>query len=490
MLQLSRDGRSAVDGLEFTAIDFETTALHPGHIIELAAVRTTADGTVLGELSTLVNPGPGIPSGPVRVHGITRRELDSAPTLPEAFAFFADLFSGSVLVAHNLAFEARFLRRELERYGLRLGALPGVCTLTTARSTLQLPNYRLATVSSSLGLTDFSAHTALGDARACAQVVTTLVRAHGLRLNEQPVFAPLPRLPKTRALTPRQVPTMSPVWTAELPERIAVTTTSADPVLEEAYLELLGNALADRHISADEGAALTRLAAEAGLTREDLHRIHTGFVQGMQAVAEADGILTTEEVADLRTVAAALDVPDLVAELRPTEQAERPTRVLVLGRGADADELRAAVLMQGLQLAKNLTASVTHLVACPDVPASETRLRRAAELRVPVLDSRTARARLGLAEPAAPVPPPRVPVPATAQMPATPAPPAVPAPRQGPAVWGGRVVTALGLVLVFVAAVAEFGGAPLSAGLMFFVLGTGIAIGGWYLGERWRVRSS
>ncbi|WP_236796456.1 exonuclease domain-containing protein [Amycolatopsis sp. GM8] len=516
VLRLSRTGRFDPRGLEFTAIDFETSALAPGHIVELAAVRTTADGIVLGELSTVVNPGPGISPGPVHVHGITRGELDFAPTLPEAFAYLSDFLRDSVLVAHNLDFEARFLRRELDRYGIGLAGLPGLCTLTTAKDTLRLPNYRLATVARSLGLADFPAHTALGDARACAQVVTTLMSAHGLRLTDQPRFAMVPQFAKSRPLAPRRatLPARVPAWTAELPERIPAAAASS---LEEAYLDLLGNALADRHISADEAAALTQLAAAAGLAGEDLRRVHTGFVEGMRTIAESDGILTAEEVADLKTVAAALDVPGLVAGLRPTKHAGGPTRVLVLGGEADADVFRAAVLSNGLQLAQRLTASVTHLVACPDVADSEPRLGRAAELGIPVLDVDTARTHLLPAPeqqsaPAAPPTPeihtPRQPpafTPATQQW-APPQPtmafaPAVPpqTPPQPPAQAGARThlarlgglaITALGLILAFAAAVAGFGGSAFGTDLVLFLVGAGIALGGWYLGERWaRVRS-
>lgn len=57
MLRLTESGRVPAASLTFTAVDFETTALHPGRVIEIAAVRVRGDGAVLGELSTLVDPG-------------------------------------------------------------------------------------------------------------------------------------------------------------------------------------------------------------------------------------------------------------------------------------------------------------------------------------------------------------------------------------------------------------------------------------------------
>ncbi|GAA5163347.1 MULTISPECIES: 3'-5' exonuclease [Amycolatopsis] len=459
VLELTRAGGYDATGLEFTAIGCRTTALRSGQLVELAAVRTRADGSTIGELSTLLNQ-------------------ESAPTLPEVLGYFTELLQGAVLVAHNLAFVARFLGPELDRYGIRV---PAVDTLTTAKNTVRLPNYRLGTVARSLGITDTRRDTALDDARTGARVVTALVGVHGLRLTAWPRFGPLPQLVKSRPLAPRRAEPAAPAqgWTAELPDRMPLTVPvdSPDPALEEAYLEVLGNAVAARQLTS---------APPTGFGEDELRRIHTGFVHGMRTVAEADGILTVEEVADLKAVATTLGVPGVVADVRPTERADRPTRVLVLGRGADADELRAAVLTRGFQLAKNLTASVTHLVVCPDIAPTEPRLARAAEQGVTVLDAATARRQLATPAPeAAPAPPP-----VTRLAPAL-APAVTPARPQGTnaAQWGGRVITALGLVLVFVAAIAEFGGAPFAAGLVAFVLGAGIALGGWYLGERWSVRS-
>ncbi|NBH05323.1 exonuclease domain-containing protein, partial [Amycolatopsis sp. SID8362] len=83
-LPLLGAGGHPAQGTDFTALDVRTTGLRPGHVVELAAVRVRADGAVVGELSTLVDPGPGVPPGPVLLHGITRADLDGAPTFGAA----------------------------------------------------------------------------------------------------------------------------------------------------------------------------------------------------------------------------------------------------------------------------------------------------------------------------------------------------------------------------------------------------------------------
>jgi DNA polymerase-3 subunit epsilon len=502
-LRLSRDGRFSAKVTEYTAIDFETTGLHPGHIVEIAAVRIRADGTVLGELSTLVNPGPGIDPGPTHIHRITRRQLDEAPSLGDVLGEFLDLCRESVVVAHNLPFEKRFLAEELVRLGVRMPALPGVCTLSSSRIALRLPNYRLATVASAIGIDEYAAHTALADAQVCARLVSSLVMTHGLTFERQPRHPELPSFGRGRQLLPRAgaLPVESG-WMAQLVDRIPTAAVAvAEAPVEDAYLEMLTDALADQHISADESRALVGLAAEAGLSEEDVLRIHKGFVSAMRTVAEADGIITTDEERDLRQVAAALGVPELLEDLRPAKAISLSStrRVLVLGRTAEADELRAKVLDAGIQLAKKLTASVSHVVVGDDIPATEPRLARAREFGAEVLEFSAAQEVLGLAfdAPASPsVEETTVVIPMT-----LPAPPPLPkvvltpssqfrvapveeAPAKSGALWVGRGLMGLGLLLMLITVLALFGGSGFGAGLVLAVLGVGALVGGWYLTSR------
>lgn len=496
-LALTPDGRFAVGTTEFTAIDFETTGLHPGHVVEVAAVRIRADGTVLREFSTLVNPGPGVDPGPAHVHRITRRELDGAPYLGEVLGDFLDVCQGSVLVGHNLPFEARFLDGESGRLGARIPAMPGVCTLAAARRALRLPNYRLATVAEAVGVGEFAAHTALADAHVCARIVTTLVHTHGLRFAERPVLPELPRFAPAARLSPRRVVAPSGgTWMADFVDRVPEAAFGATGSLQDAYVELLGNALADRHVSDAEARALGAAASAAGMSDADLHRVHTGFVKAMRELAESDGVITAEEERDLRAVAAALRVPETLRGLRATGAGPGVRRrVLVLGDGLAEDDLRAAVLDAGFQLAKKLTASVTHLAVGSGVPRAEPRIARAVELGAKVLGVAEAREVLGLVPPipapAAPVhwpvhaveqrtavfvPPPRAPA-QHGFAPPVPSPPSV-------KLWGGRALMGFGMLLMVITVLALFGGAGLAAGIFVGVLGVGGLLGGWQIAVR------
>ncbi|MDQ7803932.1 exonuclease domain-containing protein [Amycolatopsis sp. A133] len=452
LLPLLAAGGHPAHGVGFTAVDIRTTGLRPGRVVELAAVRVDADGSFAGELSTLVDPGAAIPLGTALVHGITRGELDDAPSFGEVLGPLLDLCAGSVVVTHDPAFTEAFLDREIGLLGVRLPALPGVSTLAAAQSVVRLPNYRPATVAHALGVP--TGPSALSGARTIARLATVLFGRYGLTFASPPVFPGLPRFAAGRLLPRAEESAAEPGWMAEAVERIAGGGSG------DAYLDLLAGVIADQHLTPDEVAVLAAAAGEAGLTEAQVRSTHEQLVTALRTIAERDGVVTTAEARELRQVATALGVAE-AGDLRPSAGG-KPTRVLVLGTTVAADRLRARVLAEGGRLAKKLTASVTHLVADATVPADEPRLARATELGAVVLDIGAAPVALGFE------PPPAPPAPAKAAV---------------PRLVGGRILMGAGLLLMLVVVLAMFGGTPLAAGIFLAALGVGALLGGWWLAE-------
>ena len=102
------------DDLAITAIDLETTGTGPhDRIIEVGIVRLQGDD-VVDSLSLLINPERGIPVESTIVHGIMDGHVEDAPTLAEVEGrVIWRLWQADVIVAHQLAFDWRFLAREL-----------------------------------------------------------------------------------------------------------------------------------------------------------------------------------------------------------------------------------------------------------------------------------------------------------------------------------------------------------------------------------------
>ncbi|WP_190021413.1 3'-5' exonuclease [Streptomyces hiroshimensis] len=160
-------------------MDAETTGFDPAadRVVEVAVVRVTGDGRVLGEASTLVDPGVGIPADASGVHGIVDEDVRDAPAFSDLAPELVQLLDGAVVVTHNLWFDGAFLAAEFARAGVRVPVLPALCTQITAYGQLMDTRRKLG----SLHLLMFRkrvrhAHTALGDARATAAVLEQLVR--------------------------------------------------------------------------------------------------------------------------------------------------------------------------------------------------------------------------------------------------------------------------------------------------------------------------
>ncbi len=156
-------------------VDLETTGLSPRHghrIIEIGAVAVEG-GAVVGEFTTLVDAGVPIPVTVQAIHGITDEMIEGQPKPEEAFPRFYDFIAGSVLIAHNAAFEVTFLRHEFAR--LKLG-FPNrhVCTLEMCRRRFpRLADHTLETIYLHLFPDPAflrQSHRALDDARMTAKI--------------------------------------------------------------------------------------------------------------------------------------------------------------------------------------------------------------------------------------------------------------------------------------------------------------------------------
>lgn len=160
----------------YVAFDLEATGLSPkaDRIIEIGAVRYTADLQRVGELELLVDPDMPIPLAVQRLVGITTEDVRGAPSPPEAVAQLADFCAGAELVTHGGAFDMHFVTalapdafRNRDVYD----------TLELARILLpSLETHALQQLSRRLGLPHTRPHRALSDAEATGALFAVLLR--------------------------------------------------------------------------------------------------------------------------------------------------------------------------------------------------------------------------------------------------------------------------------------------------------------------------
>jgi len=151
-------------------VDLETTGAHPAwdRVTEIAVIEV-ADGEVVSEWSTLVNPGTSIPPGIQALTGITNAMVADAPAFEDLAAGLYERLGGRVLVAHNARFDYGFLRHAFERAGIRFQART-LCTVKLSRRLYpEHSRHNLDSLIARHQLRCDSRHRALGDARAVWQ---------------------------------------------------------------------------------------------------------------------------------------------------------------------------------------------------------------------------------------------------------------------------------------------------------------------------------
>ena len=159
--------------IPFIVTDTETTGLNPSNnrIIEIGAVKVL-DGQVVDRFSQLINPGCAIPHRISRLTGITTAMVYDKPSAGEVLPHYLKFLGDGVLVAHNLAFDMRFLNAELRRWNGSIISNKSLCTVRLARRLLSgLRSKSLSSLAHFYGIQIRDRHRALGDAEATASVL-------------------------------------------------------------------------------------------------------------------------------------------------------------------------------------------------------------------------------------------------------------------------------------------------------------------------------
>lgn len=158
--------------MKFAVVDTETTGGRPGpdRLTEVGLILLE-DGNIVAQFESLVNPQRSIPPFVQNLTGITDAMVAEAPLFEEIAAELFSLFEGCILVAHNAAFDYGFLRHEFEKAGFAF-APPRLCTVQVTRAAFPgYASYSLGRIAESLGIAAWDAHRAMGDAKACGDLL-------------------------------------------------------------------------------------------------------------------------------------------------------------------------------------------------------------------------------------------------------------------------------------------------------------------------------
>lgn len=165
--------------LAFTVFDTETTGLQPSQgdeILQIGATRIVAGKLRRQEsFEQLVDPQRGIPEASIPIHGITPAMVAGQPTLATVLPAFHAFAEDTVLVAHNAAFDMRFLQLKEESIGVRFDQPVLDTLLLSAVAQPNQESHGLEAIAERLGVPVLGRHTALGDAMVTAEVFLKLI---------------------------------------------------------------------------------------------------------------------------------------------------------------------------------------------------------------------------------------------------------------------------------------------------------------------------
>ncbi|MFU8947550.1 exonuclease domain-containing protein [Mycetocola zhadangensis] len=401
----------------YAVIDFETTGFSPSHhhrVIEVAVVHVDPYGTVEGRWETVINPMRDL--GPTHIHRLRGADVMHAPHFKDIAPAFVGLLTDRVVVAHNAAFEARFLRAELNRLGADSpvtddGAL---CTMRLAKDFLPGSGRSLSDCCSAYDIDLSNAHEALADTEATEQLLAAYLQQdakhplweHHRRIADGHQWPSL--LGEGRPWVSRR--RSEPAPASFLHQTMALLP---DPEGEELgddtrnYFAQLDEVLSDGFLSVGEADALRDVAAELGIGERKRLRLHRQYFDSLVAVAWADGVLTEAERRDISQVGTLLDIdvdvlsaalvrtmelPPLI-EAASTGEADEPGPVL--GEGdlvvLTGEMLRPREYYEDLLRAQGLVpwAAVTKkvkLVVAGDVDSMSGKARKARQYGISIID--------------------------------------------------------------------------------------------------------
>jgi DNA polymerase-3 subunit epsilon len=176
----------------FVSIDIETATSDATSICEIGMVKYL-NGQVHSSAETLIRPlaGPHVDVINQSIHGITSRDLETAPLLADVWKELEDFTEGLPLVGHNVTQDITKILKTLSGQEVTPRDFFYYCTLTISRNMHEFEeasSKRLEDLAEFAGVSwdviqrpsGFVGHGAVNDARATGDVFLEIIKVRGI----------------------------------------------------------------------------------------------------------------------------------------------------------------------------------------------------------------------------------------------------------------------------------------------------------------------
>lgn len=372
----------------FAVIDLETTGFGKTDRILEIAIIIVEEGKVIQEWETLVNPQRDISNS--QIHGLSAGDVSLAPTFSEVVDTIALLINDRVLVAHNLAFDSRFLKQEFHKTERALEVGSGFCTLIATKLSL-------SRACDSFEIVNQNAHRALTDARATAEL---LIKLNPDQMELQPAKAELNATTHpTRTLCREE-----PLGNDELAgmqvirKRIPDFDDTGYPSSQLSYADALYSVMSDFAITESETDFLDSWAQTVGVSDEEQKEVHQDYLNQLILAANRDKFVSPDEQRLIEKAAKALKIRPPLFTPAHSEKVQLAVGIRVCFTGSASDlegkaltkeELAVLAVKKGFVPVESVTKKTCELVVASDESSMSGKAQKARKYGIRVISVRS-----------------------------------------------------------------------------------------------------
>lgn len=161
---------------DFIVIDFETANEKRTSACSIG-ITTIKNNQIAFSKEYLIKPYPFYFNDKnISIHGITEKDVETAPTFDVLWNEISKYFNNSVIIAHNAIFDISVLLRTLEHYNIPSPNIDILCTYRISQYLFpEFPCYRLDFLASQFDI-ELCHHNACSDSVACAKLFLKFIK--------------------------------------------------------------------------------------------------------------------------------------------------------------------------------------------------------------------------------------------------------------------------------------------------------------------------